>query len=519
MRARSRPVGRVAVVGVATVPPSGDWQLAAGHFIPAKMTPVIIGPSAATEAGTDAAWSRYRRCPSGIEYRIPISVLGGAWPFYYELTTAPSGMTIGAQYGDTDYGILSWSSPTAGTHSIVARVTDQDGTIVTRSWSLECIDKDNTTYFMFLSGSGNNSNTGTQSSPRLDFEGWYTTSGTDATHAGKQAFYSTGTYYTATMTARTGTYSQQIDMTPAGSKPQVHVAVPGQSPVFDFEEAYWLRPASDFCLSGMALTNGAVPEGAGPGTRTTYVRTEGENATRLLFFEDDFGVATGYTPTSGLNPATLFFDQTNLASTKLCVSDCNFAHNALENIEAYGLIDVVFERNTFVTQDPAMENVYLKSNGNRNWSIRANSGNGNRFMFVVNDSTQGGVTDPSVNNVEVCWNSYISSSFATLRFAVGGGSATGGDIWVYRNSLTGIPGAQGGVEHTAFIASSSTPVVEYEKNVMEGFGLVDDPADVCTFTDDSSATTTDVDGYLDASNLLTGSARTTYLGTHGAEVA
>src|SRR5689334_21125847 len=51
--------------------------------------------------------SRFYKAYPGILYRVPVSVLGGAYPFTYSLTTAPSGMTI-----DAATGIISWPNPT-----------------------------------------------------------------------------------------------------------------------------------------------------------------------------------------------------------------------------------------------------------------------------------------------------------------------------------------------------------------------------------------------------------------------
>src|SRR5689334_3733291 len=102
MLARLSPVG--VSRGSAALSGSGSaWQLAAGHYETAKIPLEIIAP----RAGLTTA-NRYYKTYPGIAYRVPVVVLGGAFPFKFELLTAPSGMTIGQYDGDTDYGVINW---------------------------------------------------------------------------------------------------------------------------------------------------------------------------------------------------------------------------------------------------------------------------------------------------------------------------------------------------------------------------------------------------------------------------
>lgn len=495
----------------------GDWQLAAGHFIPAKFAPAIVGPSAATEAGTDAAWSRYRRCPSGIAYRVPIAVTGGAWPFLYELTTAPSGMTVGAQYGDTDYGILSWSNPTVGTHSIAARVTDQDGTVVTRSWSLEVIDRENTTYFVFCDSVNGSDSTGdgSFSDPFATVLGWYgttpgaTTAFNSATFNGRQAFYRAGTYATNLITDPDG-YPNRVRWY-SSYKPVVHVGYPGEVASFDCDD-YFIDTgtASDAAICGMSLINGNQAQAEG--IKHSYWRTDA--ASRLLCFENTFGATSG-TTAGGTNSACLML--TGGTASNVVVS-----HNTYDNPSGsdfllnYGSTDILCEGNSIVDHVTQSEShgFYLKSNGAERVSIRNNSGNSTREFVEIDYNFQSGALN-TWDNIEVCWNNVKVSDIAAIRMRGSNAGGTAYETYIFRNNLSGIAD----IDHsTSDVTQGSTPNVIYEKNILQGMDLT--PGPVLDFTDDGTGTTTDCVGYLDATtNLLTGAARTSYLGTHGSEVA
>jgi hypothetical protein len=155
--------------GVSGEPPVlGDWQLSSGHYIEAKVAPTLIHPRPDGETST---WERHRMAPSGVEWRIPVVVQGGSWPFQYALTQAPSGMTVGEQYGAPNYGVIAWANPTVGTHTVTVRVRGQEyGRNVsglsdeqTVTFTLTVSDREDTSKFIWLdsnaAGGGNGSYT------------------------------------------------------------------------------------------------------------------------------------------------------------------------------------------------------------------------------------------------------------------------------------------------------------------------------------------------------------------------
>ena len=127
------------------VPGSGSTinQLPAANYIPAKQAAHLIHPRPDSET---ASWAKHRRHYPGIKYEVPVGVSFGSWPFFYDLTTAPAGATIGENViavdgelvpGD-DYGVVTWDNPTEGTHNFQVTVSFQDGaTPLVIEWTLE----------------------------------------------------------------------------------------------------------------------------------------------------------------------------------------------------------------------------------------------------------------------------------------------------------------------------------------------------------------------------------------------
>ena len=116
--------GRRGRIGEVGPPPSGGWQLPSGYFETAVMPLRVVYPRPNTETQT---FARHRHAYPGLQYRIPISIQGGAYPFRFEVVEGPSGMVVGETVGATDYGVVTWTpSAAGGPYNVVIRVTDQD---------------------------------------------------------------------------------------------------------------------------------------------------------------------------------------------------------------------------------------------------------------------------------------------------------------------------------------------------------------------------------------------------------
>src|SRR5574343_1056048 len=118
--------GVASVAAVGGYGASASWQLASGHYVPAKMQPVIIHPRPDSETNS---WERHRMAPDGIEWSIPLVMQGGSWPDYWEITTGPSGMVCELVLwsdGQQRYWQLRWPTPTIGTHAVTVTLKTQE---------------------------------------------------------------------------------------------------------------------------------------------------------------------------------------------------------------------------------------------------------------------------------------------------------------------------------------------------------------------------------------------------------
>ncbi len=141
------------------------WGLDSGHY-QGYLDPVAVHPRPDSET---SQYARHRINAVGQKYRIPVVVGHGAWPFKYELLSAPSGATIGqtltlsgnSLVAGADYGVVEWLNPAAGTHSFTVLVVDQNGVKTALSWTLVVADSN----WVYLDPANGVNGTGTLASP------------------------------------------------------------------------------------------------------------------------------------------------------------------------------------------------------------------------------------------------------------------------------------------------------------------------------------------------------------------
>jgi len=171
--------------------------------------------------------NRFYKAYPGLEYNVRLAVIGGVYPFYHELTTAPAGMTI-----DSFTGEINWDDPTesGSPHTVVAKVTDDEGTEETVEWTITVT----TSGFRFLDAvngttrhEGNNE--GSYENPWKSIDDFYLDSKNDDTYAGEFLYFRSGTYYTHDCQDLEISRMAMI----GNNKPRVWLAYPGESPVID----------------------------------------------------------------------------------------------------------------------------------------------------------------------------------------------------------------------------------------------------------------------------------------------
>jgi len=87
-----------------------------------------------------------------------VGVIGGAFPYTFSLSNAPSGMTINSRTG-----VITWINPQTSASNIVVTVYDKDGDFTTATWSITVTDS--TDDFIFVNSSYSGTETGSITQP------------------------------------------------------------------------------------------------------------------------------------------------------------------------------------------------------------------------------------------------------------------------------------------------------------------------------------------------------------------
>ena len=174
--------------------------------------------------------NRFYKAYPGLEYNVRMAVIGGEYPYRYELLTAPSGMSIDGR------GEITWSNPSTGSsaYPISVRVTDSAGSTRTVNWSITVT----TEGFLFVDSANGTpaaqGGTGRIDNPWKSLKDVY---GGDTYNDKSRAHHSGAFVYW-----RGGTYilDAYVEDCPSecrvplvsNNKPQVWLAYPGEKPVF-----------------------------------------------------------------------------------------------------------------------------------------------------------------------------------------------------------------------------------------------------------------------------------------------
>lgn len=263
--------------------------------------------------------NRYYKAYPGIEYKVPIGIFGGAYPFTYSLTSYPEGMTINAASG-----IITWSNPTTSgsPHSVTVSVTDAENTTATRSWTITVA----TTGFIFVSATGTHSEyngctppncgTGTIDNPFLDLGDVYAgvievtgedfssancdpgTPCGDTTYDEYTIYFRAGTYAPKGLVGNLGATDLKIDW--RTHKPMIWLGYPGETATIDHTasgasasgamfKAVDGATKGNYFFQGLTFTN--------PINNSLYFG--GADVNWVVFdntFQDSSGMADGYNP-------------------------------------------------------------------------------------------------------------------------------------------------------------------------------------------------------------------------------
>ena len=485
--------------------PPVNRQLAEGHYVPRKFNFVAIHPRPDSETSADA---QHRWAYPGIEYRQPICMHGGSAPFIYELITAPTGATIGEwlEWNETtevydlptDYGVVKWTpSAEGGPHTFTVRVTGQDGHYTDVTWTTEVL----ASKFIFVSAAASGGGTGVVGDPFTWTECFGALAST-TNNAGKIAVFRGGTFTCAGFSDTGGNLNIN-----GAIKSKAWIAYPGETPIWDFNGTMKITVSEG--------ASGAMNDSAVIGIRFRNARQDVTNShyiwwnawmSRQLAWRNYFE-ALGYGTAGTDNPAAMYWSSSGGASNPrhhIAVAQNTFdgmaagISNGVAATDSYNIRYGVWEHN-ILKNCSSLYGLWLKG-GHQDVSVRFNIGVDSNVspsgVFNIYGSSDG--SSINFERVETCYNKGVEGGTGEV-FSMNGSSASTDnvEVWAYRNTM------KGGAD-IRIAGSSVEGNIATDSEWVDKFGA-------------SNVTVTDAE--IDANGNLAGTARSTYLGTHGAEIA
>lgn len=505
-RARARSLANQLYSGYTSPPVSvsiqgGTWQLPSGYFMTANQAMMRIYPRPDGETSTNARhrWAYYDGS-NNIPYRVPVGVAFGAPPFHFELLSGPSGMTIGADRWDTDYGVINWvpaGSVTGATVSV--RVTDQQLNQITITWTVST--SSSTSHFMFVSNSGSDANSGAIGSPKQTLVGVFGSTYAASSNVGAKVYLRAGTY---SLPAWTDT---ELGSTPtmrlnSSTKPVALMAYPGESVTIPATNSMISMSGSghDSFISDILFTGYRAAQSnyqlifLGPGQRT------------MCWNIDWTSPGQG---TTGNDNATMFFGSAQGSSfiPYLYLKSCTENGRPSGGGNNYGFCSLYSRQYVLIENCQfagyAAASFYIKGT---NYDVCVRGCDSNAYSGYTMSCGFSPVTDS--NRIEFCYNK-IKTANDSIFYPHEGGSVS--NLWFVRNSLYStriefaFPNSGSYLIKDNAIVTNASPIIESGSQVtVQGTE--------CQGT--LSA------GIMDSTSLnLTGAYRTNWLGRRGYEIS
>ena len=475
-----------------------DFQLEAGHFVPARMPMHAVFPRPDSETQTHA---RHRWAHPGLTYEVPIGVQGGAWPFKYELLEAPKGAVIGERYGDKNYGSISWLAPESGSFAFKVQVTDQELNVLVIEWQVAVSAEP----FVFIQDGWDGTRVGSLAEPLEDIADWFKGDVNDATFHNKIIVFRAGAYKLQ------GDQRNKLNVRLLNkTKTPSFIAYPGEKPVVDCSSAKIMtdnKGLQDMFVAGIKWIDGRQD------VKNAHIFWAVGDVSRSCWWRNHF---------HNLGPGKVGNDNTMpvfVSGTRNRKANILYKENLHTEIQNFGKNGAYFE--AYVSDYVLIEeNVAKNCMTAAGWfakgtvsfvTIRAN---------VAVENVQGGQIKVGYggearsvpHDHEVCWNRVVTSDKKNVPiFQWCGSNYYGGKTyhsWIYRNTFVG--------------GSSWIRFAGKEKFVVDGNLVVTDMpqrwgAGNHDETYENVIVATDA-GVVDDQGLLTGPFRKKSLGTIGSEV-
>jgi len=192
------------------------------------LTVIYPLPSGIAGTGVDPT-NRCLFAYTGLDYDIQVAAVGGVYPYLYELSNEPAGMTV-----DAFTGVITWTNPQTTATDVTVRVTDTKGSQSTATWSISVgtsgwyfVDAVNGNAHSTNGGSG----TGTLANPWLTLDDVY-----DGSSAGSRVYFRTGTYTPLGLPSSSVddiNGEERVDWND-NTRSTIWLAYPNESPVIDY---------------------------------------------------------------------------------------------------------------------------------------------------------------------------------------------------------------------------------------------------------------------------------------------
>jgi hypothetical protein len=495
----------------------------AGTWMPAKQAMIQVYPRPDTETNTYARhrWAYYDGT-NAVQYKIPLGVSFGAFPYVFQLLSGPPGMTLGASYWQSGwsfaqamaagYGYLQWT-PTAAVSgaTVSVLVTDQQMNTLTITFTVST--SSSTSRFIFLdAANGNDSNgTGAIGAP------WKT-----LTKALGSTYAATANPGAICYLRGTGTYSLPISADQdintywtvtelhTGRKPSALIGFPGDSlPVISMTNCFFTTNTGGADLFVQNLAPNGYNTSANS-FRLFWVANGGTGNSDRTTFDGITWTNSGYGASAASNATGYFIDTTSGGSQYCFINGCSEtnrqsgnAGNNYAGCSLYSVTNALIQACSINAPTVTVDEAWQPKSDVTNGCLRGNFTRLNSVQYVHSPLQ---APNKAMNNVEVCYNTVIGGGGIFLPATSG---FTYGPLWAYRNSVIGNTGF-GSNE-----ASSSGPY-NFDSNVSQSNNGI--PTGSSIKTDGLNVVV--ASGALDATTgQLTGTYRTNYLGTIGAEIA
>lgn len=480
-------------------PPPPLAPLGSDAFVAAKMPMKVVYPRPDSETSSTA---RHRLAYPGLEYKIPLAIQGGAYPFTFEVVSGPSDMQVSNDPREEDYGTLTWIPPTDPQPATTVRVqvTDQEGSTIDVTYSVAVTRE----HFVFLDPGAPERGDGTIGAPLNAFSDIHRDSSSDTTYAGDILYLRDGRHFLTGPSDSNGNY--KVDNQ---NKPVVWLAYPDEDVVVDASSSVFNviqgGAASDIFMHGFRMENARADI-----SNSRFFFMAGDSADRATFFDVSFRNLGRGTSGGTDNPGAIVQFKGTDWRDYLAVINCDIEDYSAPLVgSVYTTRHAVIEGNVLgPTSGNPNQGIYAK-NANDLWSIRKNR---SIYANFPEGAIQMGMGDGSYGpqRVEIAYNLIRVPDLKRAVVTNWNNFVTGENrVWLYRNTIAGFVSTLSGqytltIERNVFFTDNDLPDSNGERVVVQENNLV--------------RPTSDLGNLLGAEYQLIGDFRTQYAGSHGHEI-